>query len=266
MFAREHLKYLCPRAKESYIEALTDPGDWGWGMLQRYEVIASRNRFLYFMANGFHETGGLTVEAENMSYSAARLRVVWPSRFKNKSDSELAPLVRNPVALSMNVYNGRMGNRIGTKDGYYFRGHGKLQVTGRGAYLRYGNILGINFDAEPDYVDSMPVMLALSAVECYVEGLNDIADEGDFDGYCAKLNTGSRTRVKGCVGLADRRKWLAKLSAYLNREPEIDDPPAALIEEMHPDGDTVPGQDVHFMELRDQYESNSVEGKAQAYV
>lgn len=263
MLAREHLLALAPRAKESYLAATTDP-DWGAAMMQRFEILENANRFVFFMANGMHETGALTIEAENMSYSAPRMKVVWPTRFdwgrvsalRAKGKTVAGPatqaefevwvqsLANNPDALAAVTYNGRMGNRPGSQDGAFFRGRGFLQVTGRNAYLKYGQYVGIDFDAQPEYVQSMHAMFGVSCAEVYIEGLNQIADEGDFDGYAAKLNTGGRLNVTACVGLDDRRKWRRKIETFLAGNPEMDDPPAALVAEC----DLTPGQDEHWLE------------------
>jgi putative chitinase len=84
-----------------------------------------------FLAQILHESDCFRVSTENMSYSAARLVEVWPSRFRNTMVA--APYARNPEKLANFVYGGRMGNtRPG--DGFLFRGRGPLQLTGRVSY------------------------------------------------------------------------------------------------------------------------------------
>ena len=78
----------------------------------------------------------LTPQRENMSYSAARIREVWPSRFPTVADAK--PYERQPVKLANKVYNGRLGNREGTNDGWDFRGGGLDQLTGRVNYRKRG--------------------------------------------------------------------------------------------------------------------------------
>jgi putative chitinase len=249
MLTVDHLAFFAPRAHPDYVAAITD-SDWGVGMMNRYGILANQGRLAGFLSNGFHETGGLTVLAENMKYSAARMRVVWPKRFRAKSDAELAHLVNNERALASEVYNGRMGNRPGTEDGYYFRGRGFLQVTGRDAYMRYADILGgLDLVNQPDLVESQHVMFALSCVEWAKEGMNELCDGGRFDEACAKLNTGSAKNIAGCVGIEDRRRWHGKVTAWLTQNPAaMTEEPMALIYGMDPDGDTVPGQEEHWSE------------------
>ena len=134
MLTPELIKELAPRARPDYTKALTS--DAGWEVLAHYNITSSMERLAGFFANTFHETGGLTILRESLNYKTpARLRQVWPSRFGKKSDAELLKLCGNEKALASTVYNGRMGNRPGTDDGYTFRGAGFLQTTGRDDFI-----------------------------------------------------------------------------------------------------------------------------------
>jgi putative chitinase len=74
---------------------------------------------------------------ENLNYTTAeRIREVWPKRFTTLASAR--PYVRNPKELANKVYNGRMGNRAGTDDGWNYRGRGLPQLTGRSMYERFG--------------------------------------------------------------------------------------------------------------------------------
>ena len=87
----------------------------------------------YILATAWGEAK-LTPQRENMSYSAARIREVWPSRFPTVADAK--PYERQPVKLANKVYNGRLGNREGSNDGWDFRGGGLDQLTGRVNYRK----------------------------------------------------------------------------------------------------------------------------------
>lgn len=104
------------------------------------------------LAQVHHETGGVMLPVtENLTYSrASRLRQVWPKRFPTEASA--VPYVNNPKALALFVYGGRadLGNRPGTTDGWDFRGHGQIQITGRGLFLRLGELLGIDLAGNPD--------------------------------------------------------------------------------------------------------------------
>lgn len=91
----------------------------------------------YALATAKHETGGtFGPVTENLNYTTVkRIRQVWPSRFP--SDAHARPYVRNPEGLANFVYNGRLGNRPGSNDGWSFRGRGLAQVTGRANYEKW---------------------------------------------------------------------------------------------------------------------------------
>ena len=139
MLTPELIKELAPRARADYVKALTS--DAGWATLARYKIVKDAESLAGFLANAMHETGGLTILRESLNYKTpARLRQVWPSRFGNKSDAELLKLCGNEKTLASTVYNGRMGNRVGSDDGYDFRGRGGAQTTGRDGYERLANV------------------------------------------------------------------------------------------------------------------------------
>ena len=74
--------------------------------------------------------GGIEVE-EDLNYRAAQLHSQWPSHFSIELALELQ---HNPRAIANQAYNGRMGNRVGTDDGWNYRGRDPAQSTGRDAY------------------------------------------------------------------------------------------------------------------------------------
>ncbi len=107
----------------------------------------------HFFGQCHHESGGFKRFVENLNYSSAsRIRAVWPSRFP--TDESAAPYVRNPEALANKVYGGRMGNTE-PGDGWNFRGHGPIQLTGRGMFEAFS-------ESDPKYhlALSMPELVA----------------------------------------------------------------------------------------------------------
>jgi putative chitinase len=105
----------------------------------------------HVMAQVSHECGAGTEVVENLNYSATRMMAVWPSRFP--SHASAAPYAHNPRALANKVYNGRMGNRAESDDGWSFRGRGAVQTTGRNGYLRLAAATGLDLAAHPDLVN-----------------------------------------------------------------------------------------------------------------
>lgn len=100
-------------------------------------------KLAYILTTGFHEAKFKPVR-ENLSYTAERIREVWPKRFATLAAAK--PYARNPQALANKVYNGRLGNKAGSDDGWLFRGGGWPQLTGRENYEKFG------LDKNPDRI------------------------------------------------------------------------------------------------------------------
>lgn len=204
MITREDMKKFAPKAKPEYVDALIN----GLEHLQEAGILDSELRVAHFMGQCAAETGGFTVVRESLTYTtAARLRKVWPARFRNKSDSELAHLLRNPVALGDAVYRGRMGNTA-SGDGYNYRGGGFLQTTGKAAVEKYCKACGVSINA--NILDDIPMTLRFACVEWVESGCNDWADENALVKVSRAINVGSASSNVAPVGMKEREQWFAK--------------------------------------------------------
>jgi len=85
----------------------------------------------YIMATAFGESK-FTPQREDMKYTAARIKVVWPNR------TGAIKFAGKPLELANFVYGDRLGNRPGTNDGWHYRGGGIDQCTGRVNYEKIG--------------------------------------------------------------------------------------------------------------------------------
>lgn len=156
---------------------------------------------LWWLANLLHESSGFSRLEENLNYTPARAMAVWPSRFRTMQDAVSA--TSSPRVLAERVYAGRLGNRVGTGDAYRYRGRGIIQLTGRSNYAAYAKASGIDVVAQPDQLLTPEV--AADAAAWYWASRNLNASES-FEATVKGINGGLN-------GLADRKRWLALLSA-----------------------------------------------------
>lgn len=189
------LKAVAPKADRLWLAGATvaiEPIGKRFGI----DNLVSMAHFLGHMA---HESQGLTVFEEGLSYTAKRLVEVWPSRFPTIAAA--TPYARNPKALANRVYNGRMGNRTGTNDGYDYRGSGPLQHTGRSEFERVRTRTSVDVVARPDDLrDKSNANIHLLAAASYFidRGALAPAKRGDVTGSTKAINGGT-------IGLADRK-------------------------------------------------------------
>lgn len=138
---------------------------------------------------------------ENLNYrTAGALMRAWPKRFP--TEASCVGYLGNPVTLANKVYNGRMGNRSGTDDGWINRGTGLLQQTGAENLTK----LAAKMRSSVEQIRAMLVS-ADSALECacviyLMHAPLSLADAGDVDRQTKAINGGYN-------GLAARKKAIA---------------------------------------------------------
>jgi putative chitinase len=195
------------------------------GMAQSSEAVFQRYGITtpllvaHVMAQISHECGAGRDVVESLNYSAGRMMQVWPSRFPTMASAQ--PYAGNPRALANKVYNGRMGNRIGSDDGWNFRGRGGSQTTGREGYERVKKATGIDVVAHPDYLIDPRYFLACAVSDFINCGCLPFAKADDVVGVTKRLNGGT-------IGLAERKAWLAKWKAVLRDVAVMTTPPVGL--------------------------------------
>jgi predicted chitinase len=208
------IQKLAPNLAQSYAAAFS-ASDVA-AILAQYGISKSALRVCHFLAQAMVETGYLRSTTENLNYSAAQIAKVWPTRFPNAAAAQ--PYANNPEKLSNSVYGGRMGNTQ-DGDGYRFRGRGLLQITGRSAYTKYGNQLGVSLAANPDLAFDSAYCLEVAAAEWAASGYNgqfcnDLADLDDIYGVTRAIN-GGLTDIDGRIAALKQCKaiWLAAAPA-----------------------------------------------------
>jgi putative chitinase len=169
--------------------------------------ITNSFRLTHFLAQVAHESGNFKHVRENLNYSAEGLLKVFPKYF----DRNTAPFyARRPEAIANMVYNGRMGNKLKSNDGWNFRGAGYLQLTGRINFQAFSYHIGdANIMINPDLVATK---YPLTSAAWFFEKnkLWAICDEGVHQNIVKKVSY----KVNGGYnGLADR---LSKTNILFN--------------------------------------------------
>ncbi|MBY0560024.1 peptidoglycan-binding protein [Hyphomicrobium sp.] len=191
MVTKNELFRLAPGARHDLVQAIVD----NWGVAVAAGLTKPR-RIRQFLANICAETGGLSILEESMNYrTTARLRQIWPTRFK--TNAAAAPFVGQPIKLAQKVYGGRMGNAPAPSlDGWTYRGGGMMQTTGREGYRDIG------FENNPDALRKDPAIAFKTAVQEWVDyKLNPAADRYDTVAVRKRINGGLN-------GIAEVRHFL----------------------------------------------------------
>ena len=168
-----------------------------------------------FLANVAHESAEFTRYEENLNYSAKRLMVVWPSRFKTLSVAQ--QYERNAPKLAEFVYGNRrdLGN-IKPGDGWIFRGSGAIQTTGRGNTTKFTDYVRKHFG-----IDKTPEQMAVAmrtsdemAIHsaCYffaiAKNLIQLAIDDNLTLIAKRING-------GYIGMNDRVKYYKLCVKYI---------------------------------------------------
>jgi predicted chitinase len=100
----------------------------------------------------------LREEASYKNTSIARIRQVFPSSFRNKSDAEIEALKKDDKAFFDFLYGGKYGNA--KDEGYKYRGRGLNQLTFKANYRLYGSMIHQPLVEQPDLMAQMPIAAA----------------------------------------------------------------------------------------------------------
>lgn len=198
------------------------------------EAGADLHQAAYCLATGHGETGGrFQPVRENLNYtSASRIAAVWPTRF---TVSSARAYVRNPPKLANKVYNGRMGNRPGSDDGWVMRGTGMGQITGRDNMTKWAKRFGV----DPAQIGDMLMDVEFSAkalVFGLIEGLATGKKLPDYVNDSTQNYLGARAVWGGVeaskyAALAEQFEYALKQGVWVKSKPKtkLKDPLAELL-------------------------------------
>lgn len=170
--------------------------------------INTVKRKAHFFAQLEHESG-LKPVSESLYYtSISRLKKIFKSPFKDKTDDFISKYLRSSERLANYVYQHRMGNG-GEKTGmgYKYRGRGFLQITGFDNYKQLSKDTGVDYVNNPDLLlneaDAM-----ISAIWYWNKiNANKYADKDDITTITKLINGGSN-------GLKHRKELLVKYKKH----------------------------------------------------
>lgn len=166
--------------------------------------IDTAKRMAAFLAQVGHESASLRFTTELWGPDQVPAQITYERDF----DAAWPPAAQG----ERNWKAFKLGN-VNAGDGYKFRGHGLIQVTGRANHAAARDRLRVklgfdvpDFEAEPEHL-AEPRWAALSAADFWAgHGLNELADAGNFERITRVINGGLN-------GYADR---LARLKAAQN--------------------------------------------------
>jgi putative chitinase len=191
-FTEDAVRQLIPKVKnfdEWYNNLLNT--------LPEYDIDTSA-RVAAFMAQCGHESGGFTIMQENLNYSAKGLVGTFKKYFPTEAVAK--PYERRPEMIANRVYANRMGNGDeASGEGWYFRGRGIVQITGKNNYTKCSqslfesNVLVEN----PDLLLESEYAIHSACWFWSAARLNELADIGDMKTMTKRING-------GFIGLEDR--------------------------------------------------------------
>lgn len=162
--------------------------------------INSPLRLSHFLSQCAHESGNFKFVRENLNYSAAGLRKIFPKYFPTLEAAN--KYARQPEKIANKVYGSRMGNGDeASGDGFKFRGRGYIQLTGKDNYAAFDKFVDDDIMANPDLV-ATKYPLTSAAFFFHKNNLWDVCDKG----YTHDVVVAVTKRVNGGTnGLEDRK-------------------------------------------------------------
>lgn len=141
--------------------------------------------------------------SENLNYTTVeRLREVFPSKSKSKTDDELKQYLKNPEGLAEFVYGGKMKND-NPGDGFKYRGRGSIQLTGKENYEYYGKLLKVDLVKDPDLVLNPEInakIVALYTKQTLGKKVNEFKTQEEANRAVTQAIGGSKLNLDKGIG------------------------------------------------------------------
>jgi putative chitinase len=201
---RDTLRHLWPRCSPAIVDGVIASQD---RVFAKYGVTSARVVAI-IMGEISHEFGAGAEMEENLNYRAEQLLRQWPKHFTR---AQAYAMAHKPRLIANQAYNGRMGNRPGTDDGWDFRGRGGSQLTGRENYEKLSRVVGLDLLNHPEYLSSPEHFLECSVADFVMCGCLPYAEKNDVYMVTQRLNGGQ-------IGAAARKAWIAKFETAMATE------------------------------------------------
>lgn len=191
---------------------VTIPYDILESVFTKYKINTPLRK-AHFMANCHNETGGFKVFEENLNYSTNLLISLFSRKRISLIDCEKYGRNNrnsaNKEMIANILYGGQWGKlNLGNtqpNDGYYFRGRGAIQITGRRNYTSYFN--SIKEPLNPDKLLELKYALDSAGWFWQMAKVNELADKNNIAAVRKRVNGGS-------IGLDEVKELFNKYYEY----------------------------------------------------
>jgi predicted chitinase len=131
------------------------------------------------------------------------------------------------------AYEGRrdLGNTQ-PGDGRRFKGRGWIQITGRANYRKYGRLLGVDLEADPERAATPALAARIACAYWKTHGLNELADAGSYRTITRRINGGLNGYADRLVQLRLAQRVLSKGDRIINLDDRDPEAPVKVVLQM----------------------------------
>ena len=167
MITLDDLKKICPQSSAARMAMFLDALN---GAMDEFRISDNVERETAFIAQLAHESGGFYYVRELASGAA----------YDKRADLGNT----KPEAICISAWHS-------STPGPWWRGHGLIQITGFDNYVACGDALGLDLLNQPELLEQPEYACRSAAWFWSVNGLNELADQGDFLGVTKRINGGT---------------------------------------------------------------------------
>jgi predicted chitinase len=157
------------------------------------------------------QESGFVSQSEDLDYTAERMMVKWPNRFKTLESAK--PYEHNPEKLAEFVYGRRMGNNK-SGEGFKYRGRGYIQLTGKDRYAAFGKAIGVDLVNNPDLANDPKYASRIMTeyLKLNVRGINNFKTQAEANRAITQAIAGPKLNLdKG-----DGKTLLDEVNTFTN--------------------------------------------------